>query len=108
MATSMWVKPLGAYRKGSTISSPHTAKGHVMDGLLHLCWEMSLSRVVLASFIDVHRLIGVSDRCWPVEALAERLAYEGTRSGVVTAFAHVNVLDQLPPFRDGNAMLHDP
>ena len=29
MATSMWVKPPGAFRKGPTMSNPHTAKGHV-------------------------------------------------------------------------------
>jgi hypothetical protein len=39
----------------------------------------------------LYHLIGVDDRCRPVEALAESLSYEGTRSGVVTAFAHVNV-----------------
>jgi hypothetical protein len=29
-ATSRWVQPLGAYRKGPTISNPHTENGHVM------------------------------------------------------------------------------
>jgi hypothetical protein len=30
IATSKCVKPPGAIRKGPTMSSPHTAKGHVM------------------------------------------------------------------------------
>jgi hypothetical protein len=28
IATNKWVKPPGAFRKGPTMSSPHTAKGH--------------------------------------------------------------------------------
>jgi hypothetical protein len=31
IATNKWVKPPGAFRKGPTMSSPHTAKGHVME-----------------------------------------------------------------------------
>jgi hypothetical protein len=30
IATNKWVKPPVAFRKGPTMSSPHTAKGHVM------------------------------------------------------------------------------
>jgi hypothetical protein len=30
IATNKWVKPPSAFRKGPTMSSPHTAKGHVM------------------------------------------------------------------------------
>jgi hypothetical protein len=35
IATSKWAKPPGAFRKGPTMSSPHTAKGHVMG---MVCW----------------------------------------------------------------------
>jgi hypothetical protein len=37
MATSRWVKPLGAFRKGPTISSPHTVKGHVTGMVCRMC-----------------------------------------------------------------------
>ena len=30
IATSRWVKPLGAFYRGPTMLSPHTANGHVM------------------------------------------------------------------------------
>jgi hypothetical protein len=36
-ATSMWVKPLGAFLKGPKRSRPHTAKGHVM-GMVWCSW----------------------------------------------------------------------
>jgi hypothetical protein len=37
MATSRWVKPLGAFHKGPTMSSPHTAKGHVTGMVCRMC-----------------------------------------------------------------------
>jgi hypothetical protein len=30
IATNKWVKPPGAFLRGPTMSSPHTANGHVM------------------------------------------------------------------------------
>jgi hypothetical protein len=30
IATNKWVKPRGAFRRGPTMFSPHTANGHVM------------------------------------------------------------------------------
>jgi hypothetical protein len=37
IATNRWVKPLGAFRKGPTMSIPHTAKGHVMGMACKTC-----------------------------------------------------------------------
>jgi hypothetical protein len=37
MATSRWVKPPGAFRKSPTMSSPHTAKGHVTGMVYRTC-----------------------------------------------------------------------
>jgi hypothetical protein len=44
----------------------------------------------------VYNLVGVSDRHWLVEALAERIAHEGARCHVKAAHAYVNVTDDLP------------
>jgi hypothetical protein len=37
MATSRWVKPPGAFRKGPTMSSPHMSKGHVTGMVCRTC-----------------------------------------------------------------------
>ena len=45
----------------------------------------------LASFTLEDERLGVFEGRWPVEAMAERLGYEGSRCGVVPALALVNV-----------------
>jgi hypothetical protein len=39
--------------------------------------------------------------------LAERVAHEGVRRHVVTAYARVDVAKELAPLRDGDASLQD-
>jgi hypothetical protein len=55
----------------------------------------------------VHDLAGISDHCGLVEALAERVAYEGVWRRVVTAYARVDVTEELAPLRNGDASLQD-
>jgi hypothetical protein len=63
--------------------------------------------VKLAPFAGAHDLAGISNHGGPVEALAERVAHEGARRRVVTAYARVDVAEELAPLRDGNASLQD-
>jgi hypothetical protein len=39
IATNKWVKPSGAFRRGPTMSNPHTANGHVM-GMVCRTWSV--------------------------------------------------------------------
>jgi hypothetical protein len=70
-------------------------------------WEVGLAGVELAPFAGAHDLAGVSDRSWPVEALAERIAHEGAWRRVVSAHARVDVPEELAPLRNGYAPLQD-
>jgi hypothetical protein len=78
IATNRWVKPPGAFRKGPTMSSPpHGERPCNGDGLQDVRREVGFTGVELAPFAGVHDLAGVGDRGGLVEALAERVAYEG-------------------------------
>jgi hypothetical protein len=61
----------------------------------------------LAPFAGGYDLAGVGDRGGPIEALAERVAYEGVGHGMVAADARVNVPEELTPLGDGHASLQD-
>jgi hypothetical protein len=61
----------------------------------------------LVPFAGAHDLAGVGDRSGPVEALAERIAYEGVGCYVVAAHARMYVPEELAPVRDGHASLQD-
>jgi hypothetical protein len=61
----------------------------------------------LAPFAGAHNLSGVDDRGGLVEALAERVAHEGARCCVMAAHAHMYILEELAPLRDGHASLQD-
>jgi hypothetical protein len=63
--------------------------------------------VELAPFASAHDHAGINDRGGPVEALEERIAHEGARHRVVTAYARVDVSKELAPPRDGNTSLQD-
>jgi hypothetical protein len=63
--------------------------------------------VELAPFVGAYSLVGVGDRCGPVEALAERVAHEGARCRVMAARTYVDVSDELPAMGNGNAPLQD-
>jgi hypothetical protein len=69
---------------------------------------MGLVCVELAPFAGVYDLIGVSDRCGPVEALAECVAHEGAWCHVMAAHACVDVSDELSAVGNGDAPLQDP
>jgi hypothetical protein len=68
---------------------------------------MGLACVELAPFVGAHDLVGVGDRCGPVEALAECVAHEGARCFVVAAHAYVDVSNELPTVGNGDAPLQD-
>ena len=53
--------------------------------------EVCLSGVELATLAGPHTVSGVGDRSGPVKALSKRVAHEGMRRGVVTAYAGVDV-----------------
>jgi hypothetical protein len=72
-----------------------------------VCRELGFTGVELAPFADAHDLVGVGDCGGPVEALAERVAYEGAGRGMVAADALVNVPEDLAPLGDGPASLRD-
>jgi hypothetical protein len=61
----------------------------------------------LAPIVGAHDLVGVDDRCGPVEALVEHIAHEGARCRVMAAHAWMDVSDELPTVRDGDAPLQD-
>jgi hypothetical protein len=62
---------------------------------------MGLAHVELAPFIGAYDLVGVGDRCGPVEALVERVAHEGARCRVMATHAYVDVPDELPAMGKG-------
>jgi hypothetical protein len=57
--------------------------------------EISLASIERAPLTGTHDLVGVSDRGGPVEALAERVAHEGARCGVVAAHTRMDVSNKL-------------
>jgi hypothetical protein len=69
--------------------------------------EVGFSGVELAPFAGAHDFASVSDRGGPVEALAERIAYEGARRGMVAANPRMYVPEELAPLGDGHASLQD-
>jgi hypothetical protein len=69
--------------------------------------EIGFAGVELAPFAGAHNLAGISDRGGPVEALAERIAYEGVGCCVVAAHARVYIPEELAPLGDGHASLQD-
>jgi hypothetical protein len=69
--------------------------------------EIGFAGVELAPFVGAYDLAGVGDRGGPIEALTERVAYEGARRGMVTADARVYVPEALAPLGDGHASLQD-
>jgi hypothetical protein len=72
-----------------------------------VCRKVGLAGIELAPFAGAHDLAGISDRSGPVEALAERVAHEGARRRVVSAYASVDVSKELAPLRDRYASLQD-
>jgi hypothetical protein len=69
--------------------------------------EVGFAGVELTPLAGAYDLAGIRDRGGPIKALAERVAYEGARRGVVAADARVNVSEELAPLGDGHASLQD-
>jgi hypothetical protein len=72
-----------------------------------MSWEISLTSIELAPLTGAHNLVGISDRGGPIESLAERVAHEGARCGVVSAHSRVDVSNELAAVGDGDAPLQD-
>jgi hypothetical protein len=69
--------------------------------------EIGFAGVELAPFAGVYDLAAVGNRSGQIEALAERVAYEGAGRGMVAADARMNVSEELAPLGDGHASLQD-
>jgi hypothetical protein len=70
-------------------------------------WEIGLAGIELAPFAGAHDLAGISNIGRPIEALAERVAYEGAWCRVVATHARMDVSEELAPLGDGYAPLQD-
>ena len=66
---------------------------------------MSLSSGVLAPFVGVHDLLGVSYYSGPIEALSEHVFDQGSRRGMVTTDPTMDIAQQMLPLFNGNAAL---
>ena len=64
------------------------------DHLECLGWEVSLPSEVLAPFAGAYNLLSVGYCSGPVEALSECVPNKGSRCGVVTADATVDIAQQ--------------
>jgi hypothetical protein len=69
---------------------------------------MGLACIELAPFAGARDLVGVGNRCGPVEALAERVSHEGARCGVMTAHTCVDVSDELSVVGNRDVPLPNP
>jgi hypothetical protein len=69
--------------------------------------DIGLAGVELAPFAGAHDFAGVGNRGGLVEALAERVVYEGVGCCVVAAHAHVYFSEELAPLGDGHASLQN-
>jgi len=63
--------------------------------------------IELATLAGLHDVGGVGDRGGPVKALPKCVAHEGAWRGVVTAYASVDVTDQLLALGDGDKSLQN-
>jgi hypothetical protein len=74
-------------------------------GLQGVSYEVGFACVKLEPLTGAHDLVGISDRGGPIEALAERVAYEGARRRVVATHARVDVSNKFTIVGDGDAPL---
>jgi hypothetical protein len=81
--------PSSAVRPCRALTSERLGEG---GGLERLCWEVRLPSVELATLIASHNVLGVSDRCGPVEALPERASDDCSGGRMVVAGPRVDVL----------------
>ena len=69
------------------------------DHLEHLGQQVSLSSVVLASFVGAYDLLGVGHRGWLVETLPECISDQGSRCGVMPTDSSLDVLEEVLPLQ---------
>jgi hypothetical protein len=69
--------------------------------------KVGLAGVKLVPLAGAYNLTGVRDRGRPVNALAESIANEGTRCGVMAKDPSVDVPQEIAPLGDGHAPLQD-
>jgi hypothetical protein len=89
------------------VQSPHGERPCDKYGLESVSLEVGLTCVELAPFAGAYDLVGVGDRCGPVEALAERVAHESAWCRVMSAHACVDVTDEILAMGNGDAPLQD-
>ena len=66
---------------------------------------MSLPSIVLASFIGVYDLLGISYHGRLVEALSEHVFDQGSRRGMVMVDPTMDITQQMLPLFEGDAAL---
>jgi hypothetical protein len=74
------------------VEVPHGERPRYGDGLERLRQEMSLLSIELAPFTVSHDVLGVYDRCGPIETLSKSLSDKCSQIGVVTASAGMYLL----------------
>jgi hypothetical protein len=78
-------------QRANKVQSLHGEGSCDGDGLQSVCREVHLAGVELATLASPHNVSGVGDRGGPVKALSKRVAHEGTRRSVVSAYAGADV-----------------
>jgi hypothetical protein len=101
------VAPGHLLQRANEVQSPHGEQSCDGDGLQSVNQEVCLPGVELAALAGLHNISGVGDRSGLVKALSKRVAHEGTRRGVVTADASVDVTNQLLTLGNGDASLQN-
>ena len=85
--------PRHLLQRANEVQSPHCKRPRDGDGLQSVGREVRLSSVELASLADSHDVGGIGDHGGPVKALSKRVTHQGTRRGMVTPDASVDVTD---------------
>ena len=85
------VAPGRLLQRANEVQSPYCKWPRDGDGLQSVSQEVCLPGIELEALAGLHDIGGVGDRGGPVKALSKRVAHEGMRRGVVTAYAGVDV-----------------
>ena len=78
---------------------------HYGDRLEHMGRQVSLSSVVLASFVGAYDPLGVGHRSWLVKTLLECVSDQGSRCGMIFVDPSMDVFQQVLPLLGGDATL---
>jgi hypothetical protein len=80
------------------VQPPHGERPCDGNRLKGVSQEISLTGIELTPLAGAYDLVGFNNRGGPVQALAKRVAHEGTRRRVVATHARVDVSDELGPW----------